>query len=122
MRGAFGGPGGGLDGGGRALATRVEGESRGRWGAGVEAADGGRAVGGDRWPVLALPLAAFVSSLGTFAVGPFLPAMAADLGIGVALLGQVPALAALASAGLGLAVGPLADRVGHRRCLLLALA
>jgi predicted MFS family arabinose efflux permease len=69
-----------------------------------------------------LALTAFVSSLSTFALGPFLPVLARDLDTSVALLGQAPALAALVAAALGLVVGPLADRVGYRRSLLLALA
>src|SRR5207244_13002664 len=66
----------------------------------------------------ALPIS-FVALLNTFALSPFLPAIAAEFGAPVALLGQVPALMMLTAAGLGLAIGPIADRVGHRRVLLL---
>jgi predicted MFS family arabinose efflux permease len=76
---------------------------------------------GDGRLVLPLTLAVFLSSLANFAMGPFLPAMAGDLATPVARLGQVPAAAALVVAGLGLVVGPVADRLGHRRTLVLSL-
>jgi len=44
--------------------------------------------------------------------------VAADLGSTVAVLGQIPALALFTAAMLGLVVGPLADRFGHRPTLL----
>ena len=74
-----------------------------------------------RWMVPALGLAGFVSLLNAMALGPLLPAMAADLGVGVALLGQVPALSMLLAAVLGLVIGPLADQYGYRRMLLAGL-
>ena len=74
------------------------------------------------WLVSSLTLATFLSSLVAFAFGPFLPAMARDLGATVALLGQIPALVALAAALLGLLVGPLADLVGYRLSLCLSMA
>jgi predicted MFS family arabinose efflux permease len=76
---------------------------------------------GGRWAAAALTLATFLSGLSSFALGPFLPVIAADLGAGVAMLGQVPASASLAAATLGLVAGPLADRIGERRALLVAL-
>ena len=75
----------------------------------------------DAWFVPALSASAFIGMLGVLALGPFLPIMAADLNTSVALLGQVPALAMLVAAALGLIVGPLADQYGHRRALLIGL-
>ena len=66
----------------------------------------------------AVCLAPFVTQLATFALSPFLPFVAADLGTTVAVLGQIPALGLLTAAILGLVVGPLADRFGHRPTLL----
>ena len=66
----------------------------------------------------AVCLAPFVTQLATFALSPFLPFIAADLGSTVAVLGQIPALALFTAATLGLVVGPLADRFGHRPTLL----
>jgi predicted MFS family arabinose efflux permease len=63
----------------------------------------------------------FVNFLGALALGPFLPAVAEELKVSVALLGQVPALMMLLAALLGLVIGPLADRFGYRRTLLLGL-
>ncbi|TAK26240.1 MAG: MFS transporter [Chloroflexota bacterium] len=81
----------------------------------------------DRWSrestfVVPLTVAVFLSALANFAMGPFLPAMGRDLGAPVAVLGQLPAAAALAVGVLGFVVGPVADRLGHRRALILALA
>jgi len=58
---------------------------------------------------LAVCVAPFGPSLRTFALSPFLPFIAADLGSTVSVLGQIPALALLTAAALGLVVGPLAD-------------
>ena len=56
------------------------------------------------WPALAgLCLAALVAFLGQFALNPFLPAIAADLGVGVTLLGVANGIrAAVRAAGPGL--------------------
>jgi predicted MFS family arabinose efflux permease len=70
-------------------------------------------------PVLAF--ATFVNHLNVIAWNPFLPSIAEAHGVPVSLLGQVPALMLLLSTFLGLAVGPLADRYGYRRTLLLCL-
>jgi predicted MFS family arabinose efflux permease len=69
----------------------------------------------------AVCVAPFVTQLATFALSPFLPFVAADLGSTVAVLGQIPALALFTAAVLGLVVGPLADRVGHRPTLLVGV-
>jgi len=78
-------------------------------------------VATDRRLLSALCLGAFVATLVTIAPAPFLPAMADDLGVGVPLLGQTVAVMLLLSAVLGLVVGPLADRYGYRRLIVLGL-
>jgi predicted MFS family arabinose efflux permease len=71
--------------------------------------------------VLTLTLATFVNHLNVVAWNPFLPFIAAAHGVPVALLGQIPALIMLLSTFLGLVIGPLADRYGYRRTLLVCL-
>src|SRR4051794_11938204 len=68
-----------------------------------------------------LCLSAFLAALNYFAPTPFYPQMARDLQTTVPLLGQVVTLMALLSAGLGLVVGPLADRYGFRWPLVIGL-
>jgi len=68
-----------------------------------------------------LTLATFTNHLNVVAWNPFLPFIAHAHGIGVGLLGQVPALMLLLSALLGLVIGPLADRYGYRLILLVCL-
>jgi MFS transporter, DHA1 family, inner membrane transport protein len=70
---------------------------------------------------LVLCLAVFFAALNFFAPTPFYPQMAHDLQTTVPLLGQVMTLMALLSAGLGLAIGPLADRYGYRWPLVVGL-
>lgn len=70
---------------------------------------------------VALGLAAFCGALYVVVLGPFLPAMSRDLAVGVPLLGQAPALANFVAAALGLLIGPLAERFGQRRTLVLGL-
>jgi predicted MFS family arabinose efflux permease len=68
-----------------------------------------------------LTLATFVNHLNVIAWNPFLPFIAAELRVTVALLGQVPALMMLLATSLGLVIGPLADYYGYRRTLFLCL-
>src|SRR5215212_7079102 len=68
-----------------------------------------------------LCLAIFLAALNVFAATPFYPQMARDLQTTVPLLGQIVTLLALLSAGLGLVVGPLADRAGYRRPLVIGV-
>jgi predicted MFS family arabinose efflux permease len=68
-----------------------------------------------------LCLAIFLAALNVFAATPFYPQMAHDLQTKVPLLGQIVTLLALLSAGLGLVVGPLADRSGYRRPLVIGV-
>src|SRR5688500_2068818 len=69
--------------------------------------------------VLALVGASFLGALTSVALGPFLPVIVRDLGTSVPLLGQTATGTLLWAAVLGLVVGPLADRYGHRRLLLV---
>lgn len=69
----------------------------------------------------ALCVSAFLAALNFFAPTPFYPPMARDLNTTVPLLGQVVTLMAFVSAGLGLIVGPLSDRNGYRRLLVIGL-
>ena len=85
-----------------------------------EAAPAGMARG-NRRVLTALCAASFLAALNFFAPTPFYPAMARDLQTTVPLLGQVVTLLTLISAGLGLAVGPLADRYGYRWPLVVGV-
>lgn len=69
----------------------------------------------------ALCVGTFLASVTFIAPAPFFPAMARDLGVGVPLLGQIVAAMLLLSALLGLLAGPMADRYGHRRLIVLGL-
>src|SRR5215213_6194726 len=71
--------------------------------------------------VIALCVSAFLAALSFFAASPFFPQMSRDLGTTVPLLGQVTTVMILTSAGLGLVVGPLADRYGYRRPLVIGI-
>jgi predicted MFS family arabinose efflux permease len=66
-------------------------------------------------------MAVFFNFLGSLALGPFVPIVADDLRTTVALVGQVPAATMLVAALLGLAAGPIADRLGYRVVLLAGL-
>jgi predicted MFS family arabinose efflux permease len=79
-------------------------------------------AGGGGLILLAICPAAFIAVLNSYALGPFFPQVASELGTSVALLGQVPALLNAAAAALGLAMGPLADRFGNRLMLLAGTA
>ena len=68
-----------------------------------------------------LALSTFVNHLNVVAWIPFLPFIAKAQGVSVSLLGQIPASMLLLSALLGLGIGPLADRYGYRRTLLVCL-
>jgi predicted MFS family arabinose efflux permease len=76
---------------------------------------------GDVATVAGLSLAALLGMASAMALSPLLPLMTTDLGGSVALLGQAIALLNLLAAGLGLALGPLADRIGARRMLTTGL-
>ena len=69
----------------------------------------------------ALCLGSFITTLNFVAPAPFLPAMSRDLDVSVALLGQITAAMMILSAVLALVVGPVADRYGSRRFILIGL-
>lgn len=71
--------------------------------------------------LLAVSLAPFVALLNVFALSPFLPAISSELGVSIPLLGQVPAATMLLAAFLAVGLGPLADRFGHRRTLVVGI-
>ncbi len=75
----------------------------------------------DRRVLPALCASAFVATVVFIAPAPFFPIMADDLDVSVPLLGQVIAAMLLLSAVIGLVVGPLADRYGNRRLIILGL-
>ena len=77
------------------------------------------AVAPDRRALLALGIAPFLGSLAFAVAPPFFPAVGRDLGVGAPLLGQVVTAMLLFGAALALVVGPLADRHGPRRPLIL---
>jgi MFS transporter, DHA1 family, inner membrane transport protein len=74
-----------------------------------------------RLTVPGLCLGSFVTVLTFAAPAPFFTVMARDLHTTVPLLGQVSAAMLVMSAALGLLIGPLADRYGHRRLILFGL-
>jgi predicted MFS family arabinose efflux permease len=67
----------------------------------------------------ALVIVSFASLLYHLAFSPLLPLIAADLNVGVPLLGQVPAASVLLAGTLGLVIGPLSDLYGHARAIRL---
>jgi predicted MFS family arabinose efflux permease len=69
-----------------------------------------------------LAVCSFLALVNFAALAPFLPAVARDLATTVPLVGQVATALTLLSAGLGLVIGPLADRRGHRRLILIGIA
>ena len=86
----------------------------------VDATGGGQLDAGNR-VLAALCVASFLAALNFFAATPFYPEIAVDLRTSVPLLGQVTTLMILISAGLGLAIGPLADRYGYRWPLVVGV-
>lgn len=71
--------------------------------------------------LIALCCGTFLASLITIAPPPLFPQMARDLRVGVPLLGQIMTAMLLLSALLGLLIGPLSDRSGYRRVILVGL-
>jgi DHA1 family inner membrane transport protein len=69
----------------------------------------------------ALCISSFLAALNFVAATPFYNEVANDLDTTVPLVGQVATLMILISAGLGLAVGPLADRYGYRKPLVVGV-
>src|SRR5919112_3116673 len=69
-----------------------------------------------------LAICSFLAFVNFAALAPFLPAVARDLDTTVPLVGQITTALTLLSAGLGLAIGPLADLRGHRRLIVVGIA
>ncbi len=72
--------------------------------------------------VLALCACVIGGVLNFLAMSPFYPEMSADLGVSVSVVGQLVTFMVLLSAMLGLVLGPVVDRYGFRRLLVLGVA
>src|SRR5690349_10340192 len=68
--------------------------------------------------LFALCAMSFVGPLSDLTLSPLLVAISRDLDISVPLLAQTATGTILFSGALGLAFGPLADALGHRRAVL----
>jgi predicted MFS family arabinose efflux permease len=75
----------------------------------------------ERRVISVLCLAFFLAVINFAASAPFFSQIADDLDTSVSLLGQVPSMMTFLSAILGLVVGPLADRYGYRRLMILGV-
>ena len=82
--------------------------------AGAAGQPGDLALARTLWVLL---LAQFLSSLPVTATGIFLPAIAADLGRDVALVGGLRSLGGVAALACGILVAPLIDRVARARTI-----
>jgi predicted MFS family arabinose efflux permease len=71
--------------------------------------------------LLALCLSSFLGALNFLAATPFFPEMSDDLDVSVSVLGQGITLMIFVSAFLGIAIGPIADRYGYRRPLIIGV-
>jgi predicted MFS family arabinose efflux permease len=85
----------------------------------IESTDMETPITGQRRLMLAVVIGPFLGNMIMLAPPPFFPLISAELGISVPLLGQVMTGMLLLSAALALIVGPLADRYGHRRMMLI---
>jgi DHA1 family inner membrane transport protein len=86
---------------------------------GTAARDDGYAA---KTSVAAVVLPAAVSQIWFVALPPFLPTIAAAIGVSTALAGQIVGLPVLLAAVLILLVGPLIDAYGHPRVMTVGLA
>lgn len=77
--------------------------------------------GPDRGVLLVLAAVLFTSASDMLIVTPVLPAMAADLGVGVDAAGLWVTAYAVATAGFALVFGPISDRVGRKPVLIAGL-
>jgi DHA1 family inner membrane transport protein len=71
--------------------------------------------------LLALCCCTIAGALNFLAMTPFYPEMSSDLGVSVSVVGQIVTFMVLLSAFLGLVLGPVVDRYGFRRPLVLGL-
>lgn len=72
--------------------------------------------------MLALCACVIAGVLNFLAMSPFYPEMSSDLGVSVSVVGQLVTFMVLLSAILGLVLGPVVDRYGFRRLLVLGAA
>ena len=76
-----------------------------------------------RWGIVALCVAAgLVAAAHVGKAPPALPALRAELGLDLVLAGWIVSIFGFTGMALGIVAGSLADRVGHRRLLLIGLA
>lgn len=71
--------------------------------------------------VLALCACVIGGVLNFLAMSPFYPEMSDELGVSVSVVGQLVTFMVLLSAILGLVLGPVVDRYGYRRLLVLGV-
>jgi DHA1 family inner membrane transport protein len=102
------------------MTTQIELEiaSRGFRSKGILMADSTRSI---NRILLALCCCTTAGALNFLAMTPFYPEMSADLGVSVSVVGQIVTFMVLLSALLGLVLGPVVDRYGFRRPLVLGL-
>jgi MFS transporter, DHA1 family, multidrug resistance protein len=71
--------------------------------------------------VAVLFLVASLANLNGLSLYPFFSSIAAEFETSVSMVGQATTIALIAGALIGLVVGPLSDRFGHRRFLILGM-
>lgn len=71
--------------------------------------------------VAALCVTSFMATLMYASLSPFFAEIGRDLGTSIPALGQVVTVRLVLSAGLAILAGPLADRYGYRRTLLVGM-
>lgn len=72
-------------------------------------------------PLIPLGLAAFAGFLNLFGMNPFFVDIASDIGSSVSMVGYTSTAALLMTGFAGLIVGPISERVGIRRILVIGL-
>lgn len=72
-------------------------------------------------PLIPLGLAAFAGFLNLFGMNPFFVDIADDVGGTVSMVGYTSTIALLVTGTAGLIVGPISERVGIRRILMIGL-
>ena len=70
---------------------------------------------------ITIGIACFLWMLNFLGITPFYPFIAEDLDTSVALLGQITALIAIISIPIGIVTGPVADRFGYRKVLIMGI-
>ncbi|CAN5701520.1 N/A [soil metagenome] len=78
-------------------------------------------ISAGRNTIIALCITAFLSTLMYASLAPFFSELEVDLNTSTPALGQVVTARLLLSAGLAMMAGPIADRYGYRRLILLGL-